>query len=363
MAKNVDKDKARVILKLADSQKLFADDPIGTTIRDILEGKHKTYKYILVNALLAKAVNPQVDILCLQAGDNSEGAYDARSLCHEVLVPFEREFYNGSLGGSNEPFLNKPARAKKLSYDNPVRPGNDKKTLDKLIRLLGRIKTKAQALKYLSSSIAVMSDIYKSLEERYHLGELPTDKEGNVQAILDYVNLLATKPFGGKTCVLIVSTIEEYYWKDKGKTIPHKVNESGSSTKEIGDIDVFGNNGIVVSSIEIKDKIFSKEDVDHAIRKFTDAGIERSMFVYGKNAHFDRSEIFQVAARYGRAGYFCSIVYIMDYAKIRLTHMLYDITLTDFITQMLHSAKCINASCATIEWIKSAAIQIAKEEK
>lgn len=193
--------------------------------------------------------------------------------------------------------------------------------------------------------------------------KLPKDAEGNVQLVLDYVSILATKPFGGETCALIVSTIESYYWMNKGKVNPHKVNESGSSTKEIGDIDIFDNDETAVSSIEVKDKEFSKEDVDHAIRKFADAGIERSMFVYGKCASFNRSEVFQVAARYGRADYFCSIVSIMDYAKMRLTHMLHETTLTSFTTQMLHFAKTINATPGTIEWIKSAARQVADEER
>ena len=69
---------------------------------------------------MAKAVNKEIDALSLQAGDESDGAYDARSLCHKVLVPFEREFMPNSLGGSNEPFLNKPARFPRLTPDNAV---------------------------------------------------------------------------------------------------------------------------------------------------------------------------------------------------------------------------------------------------
>lgn len=358
MAINVDKEKAKAILLKADKQKRFANDRIGEVIKEILSGNHKTYRYILVNALLAKSVSQQVDTLSLQASDDSEGAYDARSLCHQVLVPFERDFYTGSLGGSNEPFLNKPARFKRLAYDNPVRPGNDKETLGKLIKLLELIKTKKQAFKYLTSSIALMAEIYQKVEPKYHLEKLPTEKKENIQTILDYICELCTKSFGGETCVLVVATIEAYRWKEKGLVRPHKINESGSSSKEIGDIDVFGNNGIILTSIEVKDKLFSKEDVDHAIRKFVTAGVQRSMFVYGKNTQFNRSEVFQTAARYGRAGYFCGIVSIMDYAKMSITHSMYDSTITEFVDKMLYFAKEINATPATIEWIKNCAKQM-----
>jgi len=361
MAINIDKNKARAILLKANEQKSFANDSIGESIKDILSGTHKTYKYLLVNALLAKSVSQKVDPFSLQAGDDSKGAYDARSLCHQVLVPFERKFYTGSLGGSNEPFLNKPARFKRLAYDNAVRPGNDKNTLGKLIRLLELIKTKEQAFKYLATSIAVMAEIYQKIEPKYHLEKLPIGKEGNVQTILDYVSELCNKTFGGETCVLVVATIEAYHWKGKGQVRAHKVNESGSSSKEIGDIDIFDKNGTVLSSIEVKDKQFSKEDVDHAIRKFATVGVERSMFIYGKNAQFNRSEVFQVAARYGRAGYFCGIVPIMDYAKMRITHIMHDTTITEFIDKILYYAKSINANNDTIEWVKNCTKQMTAE--
>ena len=57
MAINIDKNKARAILLKANEQKSFANDSIGESIKDILSGTHKTYKYLLVNALLAKSVS------------------------------------------------------------------------------------------------------------------------------------------------------------------------------------------------------------------------------------------------------------------------------------------------------------------
>ena len=92
-------------------------------IRTIIQGKHLTFRYILVTALLGKATNPSINALALQAGADVEGAYDARSLCHGVVVPLERQLLNSLLGGSNEPFLNKPARFPMISPLNAVRAG------------------------------------------------------------------------------------------------------------------------------------------------------------------------------------------------------------------------------------------------
>lgn len=142
----VDKEKAEKVLRMANEKPVYQDDTIGVSIDFILRGSHKTYRYVLVTALLAKSTNKDVDILSLQAKDDSAGAYDARSLCHKVIVPFERSTYPNSLGGSNEPFLNKPARFQRLAKTNAVRSGNDSETLESLIKILSEIQRQRNKL-------------------------------------------------------------------------------------------------------------------------------------------------------------------------------------------------------------------------
>jgi hypothetical protein len=110
MAENILKSDAEKVLLSAFRERCSKKDIISGNIKVVLQGNHKTYKYILVNGLLAKATNESINALALQAGAPLKGAFDARSLCHNVLVPFERDFLQSALGGSNEPFLNKPAR-------------------------------------------------------------------------------------------------------------------------------------------------------------------------------------------------------------------------------------------------------------
>lgn len=175
----VDKEKAEKVLRTANENPVYQDDTIGVSIDSILRGSHKTYRYVLVTALLAKSTNKDVDILSLQAKDNSVGAYDARSLCHKVIVPFERSTYPNSLGGSNEPFLNKPARFQRLSKTNAVRSGNDSETLESLIKILSEIHSKKQAFKYLSSALYSLQDIYSGIEEKYFIPDLEIEDEAN----------------------------------------------------------------------------------------------------------------------------------------------------------------------------------------
>lgn len=357
--KRVIREDAIKILNEANKRPQKKDDKIGELIDAILNGSHKTYKYILVTALLAKSTNEEIDILSLQAKDDSDGAYDARSLCHHVIVPFEREVYPNSLGGSNEPYLNKPARFPRLSTDNAVRRGNDLKTLTDLIKLLSQIKSKSQANEYLSSALYSMRQIYEKIDERYAIPYLDIDNANSPQIIMDYITELIKYSYEGEVCPLIVSAIEHLYYNGTKIVIPHKVNESGASSKEVGDIDIFDTAENLISSIEVKDKDFTKEDVEHAIIKFSHAQIEKSLFIFGKGIDFNKEEVYNMAAALGKKGYFCSVVSIQDFIRMRLYSMKQRISIIQFVNLLMSFAKKINAKDDTIKWIKNCMIELA----
>ena len=359
MSVDVNKDTAIAVLLKALENPVKATDSIGEVITGILRGSHKTYKYVLFTALLAKATNEDVDVLSIQAGDDSSGAYDARSLCHKVVVPFEREYVPHSLGNSNEPYLNKPARFERLSLNNAVRSGNDKDVLSHLVDILPQIKTKEEAFKYLSSAIDVLQQISREYEQKFEIKGIQVPDE-NTQAILDYIDRATEKACEGETCPLIVSSLETLCFPNN-KVVAHNVNECGASSKEVGDIDIYSKSSstsiddglVLTSAIEVKDKDFSEQDLQHAISKFSSANIVHSLFVYGKKANFDSVAVNQLAARYGRLGTYCAVISIMDYSKLRLYNSPHNLTLTVFIESMFEYAKMINAKEETIEWMKS----------
>jgi len=111
----------------------------------VLDNTHLTYKYILVTALAAKATDGNINPLALQAGSSLPGAYDARSICHGAIVKFEMTKLGKALGGSNEPFLNKPARFPELSKTNAVRRGRDQQILFALCDNLPKIENAKEA--------------------------------------------------------------------------------------------------------------------------------------------------------------------------------------------------------------------------
>src|SRR5260370_12001142 len=149
MALSVDNAAALAVLTKAARSAKHEDyeitSPYGAVIQQVITGSHLTYRYILITALLAKATNPAINPLAIQALASIANAYDARSLCHSVIVRNEATLLESSLGGSNEPYLNKPARTPFLDKTNPVRAGNDIKTLEALCDILPKIDTREKA--------------------------------------------------------------------------------------------------------------------------------------------------------------------------------------------------------------------------
>lgn len=89
---SIEHSHAEAIILEAYRSQCTKNDAVTEGIKRVLAGTHKTYKYILVNGILAKASSEEVNPIALQAGAPLSGAFDARSLCHKVLVPFERDY-------------------------------------------------------------------------------------------------------------------------------------------------------------------------------------------------------------------------------------------------------------------------------
>lgn len=353
----IDFKTASLILERALVEASPANDSIGDAIRSVLTGSHKTYRYILVNALLAKATNETVDALSLQKGDGKKGKYDARTLCHKVLVPFERLKLQGSLGDSNEPFLNKPARFVTLSTDNAVRAGRDRETLKSVIGILSSISSSEEAYKYLKSAMVAMTHNHEDYLKKFSIGDALIDVSDFSQLVLDYIYKITNHSMEGEICPLVVAELERLYLGKDYKVVPHKVNESGSSAKEVGDIDIFDAEGTLVNAIEVKDKDFSEQDVIHAISKFRQAHLTSSFFIYGKTVSFNEDAVYQALRKIGREGHYCCLISILNYAKMRISDLKV-VTVREFVDGLLKFSKLINAKDDTINIIKAISSQI-----
>lgn len=245
----------------------------------IIDNTHLTYKYILFTALLSKATDSSINALCLQKKSELPGAYDARTICHKVIVPFEMEILEKALGGSNEPFLNKPARFPELSKDNAVRRGNDQLLLNSLCDNLPLIHTSEDAfecLVYLLKKLILLRDSQKN---KFIFS---VENSCNLPArLMAYIDKALEYSYEGEVLTLLVAGAYHLLYKKSNALVEvHPVNQSGASSHEISDLDIYID-GNLVSSNELKDKNYAETDVRHAADKVLQAGGTKMLFVEG----------------------------------------------------------------------------------
>ena len=286
---SIDIEQAEQVFRRAigDVQKAgwLPTSPFGADIGGVILGSHLTYRYIFLNGLLAKATDQTINPITLQAGSELPGAYDARSLCHKVVVKIERELLSSRLGGSNEPFLNKPARFPELSENNAVRRGRDKEILLSVIWILGGVPNDHFAYE------ALKDVIYFVLRRPARDISQQISREGDwnsIEEICFFIENFMSESMEGETSALVGGVAFDLLnkiTKENLTVMVHPINQSGASSREISDIDVF-HQEILIYTVEVKDKTFSQQDVDHAVSKAIGAGHNCLLFLMGSRASF-----------------------------------------------------------------------------
>jgi len=249
-------------------------------IKAIILGTHLTFRYVLITALLAKVTEPRIHMRSLQTGADLDGAYDARSLCHKVWVPFEHSSLDCKLGGSNEPYLNKPARFPSIAKTNAVRGGNDKALLDRLYDLLEGLND-LSAQDHREAFLYAMSLIQS--RDGATVGDVDLAPVAlTVTRTRHFLSLFLASSFGGETAVATVGAVMAVRFGKGYQVEVHPANQAGTSSNEIGDIDVYEGKRLILP-MEVKDKNYNRTDVDHAVGKAKRA-CGRMLFVTGQHA-------------------------------------------------------------------------------
>lgn len=287
MAIAVDQTKATEVL----TDSLFraqADPSISCEIKPVIDfvlsGKNcLTYRYILFTALTAKATDDRIDILSLQASDDADGSYDARSFCKHVIFPFQREFLDDVLDGSNEdPLVNNPGRHPRLSLSNKSANGDPRTALNMLCEYLPQVETQGKAIECLDYFMTCcLEEIERKREEAssFEAAILTT----NAFEARKFMSDLLDKNFGGSSLLLVANSIFSVLFPEAEgyKVVPHPVNQAGTSSKQMSDLDIYIDEDPFLA-IELKDKPFTETEVKKAAQTAFAYSAPSMLFIAGR---------------------------------------------------------------------------------
>jgi len=322
-------------------------------LRTILHGPHLTFRYMLFTALLAKSVNPVVNARSLQAGWEIEGnpvpgAYDARSLCHKVIVVIEREFLGNRLGGSNEPYLNKPARYQSIELDNPVQKGKFQLLLNLLHKLTEELNAQPD---YAIYSLDLAIKLVLELDSRVNTSYEFVSPQISTAEVIDIFSELIERGCEGQSLVIVFCAIMKTRLSDLEITC-HPVNQAGSSSNEIGDVDFSSENKVVMCA-ELKDKEYFPSDLMHAVDKAVAGECSKMLIVEGPRALLSATEDEKTKLSEDISNSGLDVLRIKVDRNWLATHLelLTTNQLLDVIGLLLATTEEIRASSLTINWL------------
>ncbi|MBX3002064.1 MAG: restriction endonuclease, SacI family [Caldilineaceae bacterium] len=268
---------------------------LAANIRACLTSKIKTYHYVLPTQLLAKAVDHSLNAQSLQVAHDTAGSFDARTIAHEVIVPFDQANYR-VLGGSPEPYVNNPVRVPAITSNYQAQQKN-KNDWSKLITVLDAVQ-KADDPNFTQIVFEqVLLEVYKLLSNVHVIYPTPNRISLSIsQSLLE--EFLSTASGGERmeaVCTALFQTIaQEFGIFDTVNR--HKVNAADASTGMLADIECLLD-GEVVLLIEVKDRSLRLVQLDSKLDQARSRQITELLFLTKKGAETDEEESTEIAQR------------------------------------------------------------------
>ncbi len=244
--------------------------PMKAAIDGVMSASDVTFKYILVTGYVAKATNPKIHARAIQTGSSLRESYDARSVCHKAVVPFEKT--KGNLFGlSNEPFVNKPARHQEHDGENDQLRN---KIGARLLHTALEAAQKATAAQVFSGLAYILSRgraraATEQQAEVTHTVSMPR--------VLKFCREFIEETDGGARLVAVWGAFCSLL-AEEAKISVDSPNASDQFSKTAGDVEV-SYDKTVVSASECKQRPITTDDVNHGLRKAGRSKIPEYIFV------------------------------------------------------------------------------------
>lgn len=269
------------VCEYSESKKDYLDkQEINNLIREILTSGTKSYHYVPLTQILSKFTKNDLDSHSLQASYDKPGAFDARTIAHKVIVPFDKSNYN-VLGGSTEPYVNNPLRCSAITLDfiDRQRNKNDWKRLISLFDYTESLKTKKD-LEILLKQILL--EIFRQLSTVQVVYPTPNRVSmANTKTVVgEYLNSRS----GGDRLEIVVTALfrtiaERFAIFDEVKR--EKINAADATSGMIADIECY-KDGKLILITEVKDQKLTITQIDSKLDNARHRKISEILFVAEK---------------------------------------------------------------------------------
>ena len=257
----------------------FVEERLSKDIECIMNGHTKALKYALLTQTLAKATDPQLNCLALQAGAAIKGAFDARSLCKKVVVPFEQGNFSNALGGSSDPYVSKPLRRPEITReDKVIREIKYPEEWEALYRVLSAIET---APKPQELATRVLRQIL--LEVRRQISQLSVSLPTSIstEELRNILREYLSQPTLGMGPQAVTYALLKVFNKRTGAF--YEVTSASPTTADapagrLADIECKDSNGNIRLAVYVTQRL-DLSKLEYELRKCKEKGVTNVLFV------------------------------------------------------------------------------------
>ena len=227
--------------------------------------------------------------------------------------------------------------------------------LDSLCDNLPTIKTSADAFNCLVYSLIKLLAIKEEKAELTNFTLSGVDNNKEAATLYGFIDVLMRQNCEGEILTLVVAGLYEQFMAgyENFNVEVHPVNESGASSKEVSDLDIYLNGELFVSN-ELKDKEFTDHDLTHAADKVIEAGKMQMNFIVGRHGGCDRDVVIRVTRSYMERGFLLNIIPVDSFVRSILT-IIDGLDSEAFLKYILETARDTKFKETTINYIKETA--------
>jgi hypothetical protein len=232
---------------------VITDPQVIDSVQRCMNSTVKSYRYVLPTQLVAKLADPSLDCRCLQAARGGPGAFDARTVAHKVVVPFDRANHS-VLGGSPEPYVNNPLRVPEVSPAFRA-PQKDKSTWDDLCCLLDGVEAAANTAYTRDLLRQTLLALYRRLGQTPVT--YPAPRRISLEATLHLIDEFLSQRSGGERFECVTAALFQALGDTFGlfqRIERSKVTTADTSAGLLADVQCVDAEGKIVWLVEAKDQ-------------------------------------------------------------------------------------------------------------
>ena len=254
------------------------DGELLESIRLSVNSNTKTYRYVLPTQLLAKVADPNLDCRSLQAGADRAGSFDARTIAHQVIVPFDQA-NDRVLGGSPEPYVNNPVRVSEVS-ERHRNPQKNKRGWDHLCRVLEAVESADDENFTKNLLKQVFIEVYRRLSEVRVA--YPTPRRISLSRCISLIDEYLAELSGGDRLLALSSALFAVIGRKfhlYSRVERATITASDASTGMLADLECSTEDGTIVLVVEVKDRVLTVSQMMGKVADMREKQVSEIFFV------------------------------------------------------------------------------------